>query len=83
MTREDIEKYYDKMLLADPMLIVNYLIKQIKLFDDKMEITFNSPLEISPVSQGFFFYENTAKMTFVVPNSKEIIVVDFGIEMYI
>ena len=83
LTKEDIEAFYDKMLLAEPMLIINYLIKEIKLFDDKMEIKFNSPLKISPVSQGFFFYEKTAKMTFIVPNTKEIITVDFGIEMYI
>ena len=83
LTKEDIEKYYDKMLLAEPMLIINYLIKEIKLFDDKMEIKFNSPLNVSPASQGFFFYEKTAKMTFIVPSTKESIIVDFGIEMYI
>ena len=48
-----------------------------------MEIKFNSPLNVSPASQGFFFYEKTAKMTFIIPSTKESIIVDFGIEMYI
>ena len=41
---------------------VDYLIKEIKLFDDKIEITLNNPLR-SPDNQGFSFYKKLAENT--------------------
>ena len=36
-------------------MLIDYLIKEIKAFDDKIEITFNNPLRTSPDNQGFSF----------------------------
>ena len=36
-------------------MLIDYLIKEIKAFDDKIEITFNTPLRTSPDNQGFSF----------------------------
>ena len=82
-TREYLEKYYDDMLLDNPNLVINYLIKSIKLFDTKMEITFNSPANQSPEYQGFFFCEKNELMIIYKPSEKTYETIDMKIEMYI
>ena len=71
------------MLLDNPNLVINYLIKSIKLFDAKMEITFNSPANQSPEYQGFFFYEKNELMIIYKPSEKTYETIDMKIEMYI
>ena len=82
-TREYLEKYYDDMLLDNPNLIINYLIKSIKLYDTKMEITFNSPANQSLEYQGFFFCEKNELMIIYKPSEKTYETIDMKIEMYI
>jgi hypothetical protein len=44
-------------------MLIEYLIKEIKLYEDKIEVIFNSPINTSPdESQGFIFYEKTIKV---------------------
>ncbi len=53
-------KVYLQALKLEPKLLIDYLIKEIRLYDDKMEITFNSPIKISPdKNQGFFIVEDS------------------------
>ena len=52
---EDIKEFYIQALKLEPQMLIDYLIKEIKAFDDKIEITFNSPLRTSPDNQGFSF----------------------------
>ena len=60
LTEEDIQKYYLKALKLEPFILINYLIKNIVVYKDKLEITFNSPIQKSPeINQGFIFYSNT------------------------
>ena len=46
VSEKDIRKYYEKALM---------LVKYIKLYNDKVEITFNTPLKASPDNQGLAF----------------------------
>jgi len=55
ITEEDIKEFYIQALKLEPQMLIDYLIKEIKAFDDKIEITFNSPLRTSPDNQGFSF----------------------------
>ena len=53
-----IRQFYTQALQEESQMIINYLIKKIVLFDDHIEIHYNSPIRISPDdSQGFSFYK--------------------------
>ena len=55
ITENDIKEYCLQALKKDPMDLVNYLVKEIKLYNDKIEITFNTPLKASPDNQDLPF----------------------------
>ncbi len=55
LTRQEIMEYYLKALQLEPKLLIDYLIKEIIVYDDKIEITFNSPSKTSPDTSGFSF----------------------------
>jgi len=58
VSESDLKKYFVKALKSEPQVLINYLVKEIKLFDDKMEIYINSPIRKSPDdSQGFFIFQ--------------------------
>ena len=50
-------------------MLINYLVKEITLYNDRVVITFNSPLRTSPgESQDFSFYEEDTYMDLVMRN---------------
>ena len=52
-----IREYYDEALTLGAEQLIDYLIKDIVLYDDKIEIHFNKPTRTSPdESQGFSIY---------------------------
>ena len=65
LSRQELREYYLEALMLEPKLLVDYLVKQIKVFENKIEITFNSPIKTSPDdNQGFFictFFSRLAK----------------------
>lgn len=65
LTEWDIREYYEQALKSEPQIIINFLIKEILLFDDKIEIHYNCPIKISPDddNQDFSFYSKTVKLT--------------------
>ncbi len=78
LTEKEIRQYYKQALELNPQMLINFLIKEIILFDDKMEIIYNSPLQISPDnSQGFSFYDKIVKMPSVIQNKPKPVLKDF------
>ena len=67
----EIRKFYIQALQLEPQMLITYLVKKIVLFDDKVQIHFNSPLCISPDddNQGFSFYSQTVNISYKLPNS--------------
>ena len=52
-----IREYYDEALTLGAEQLIDYLIKEIVLYDDKIEIHFNKPTRTSPDdNQGFSIY---------------------------
>lgn len=63
LTENMIRAYYTKMLEHEPVVIITTLVKEIKLYDDKIEVTFNTPIGKSPDdNQGFLFYSGTKQI---------------------
>ena len=48
LTEKQIREFYSQALALEPKLLINYLVKQVTLYDDKIEIQFNAPINISP-----------------------------------
>lgn len=61
LTEQDIRRFYEQALRQEAKMLINYLIDKIVLYDDRMEIYFNSPLKADgpDESRGFCFYKNT------------------------
>ncbi len=58
LTKAEIKDYYIQALRLEPLMLINYLVKQITVFDDKIIIEYNTPKTISPdESQGFLLYD--------------------------
>lgn len=79
-----MREYYRQALLLEPQMLINYLIKEIVLYDDRIEIYYNSPLTISPdESQGFLFYKGFKKMRYIIWGSNQIKLSPIDIELHI
>lgn len=51
---EEIRIFYEAALMQEAQMLINYLVKEIIVYDDAIHIYFNSPLQTSPDdSQGF------------------------------
>ncbi|MDD2445443.1 MAG: hypothetical protein PHX09_01375, partial [Clostridia bacterium] len=71
-TEENIEKFYTEALKKEPLHLINYLIKEIKLYNDQVEITLNTPTMKSPTDKGFSFLYTTKKLKKIVQNTQPI-----------
>ena len=69
--------------IAVPTIALVKGIKNIKMYDTKMEITFNSPINQSPEYQGFLFCEKIGVMTIYQPVKRIYENIEIDIEMYI
>lgn len=79
-----VHKFYTDALKAEPKLLIDCLIKEIILYDDKIEIYFNSPIKISPdESRDFTFYTENIKITYKDPHRSEPVVIQAVFEMKI
>lgn len=54
ISEEDIRNFYIEALKLEPLLLIDALIKQIKLYNDKVGITFNTPTLQSRNNKGSF-----------------------------
>lgn len=53
-----IREYYEEALRLEATMIVNLLVKEVVLYNDRIEVHFNTPLRNCPdESQGFSFYK--------------------------
>ncbi len=86
LTEKQIRAFYVQALSLEPKLLINYLVKRITLYDDKIEIQFNSPIKVSPDDEsrrGFLFYSKTVKLSYKVPFRTNLIKYEFEIELYV
>ena len=79
----EIRRFYAQALKAESRALINLLIKEIVLYNDKIEIHYNNPTTKSPdESQGFLFYSGKGKIVSEIQNKKPL-VVKIRIEMYL
>ena len=85
LTESQIREFYVQALELEPKLLINYLVKQITLYDDRIEIEFNSPIKQSPDNnnRGFLLCSKTVKLSFKVPFRTNLMQYEFEIAMYV
>ena len=86
LTEKQIREFYSQALALEPKLLINYLVKQITLYDDKIEIQFNAPIKVSPDDEscrGFSLYSKTIKLTYKVPQRRNIVKLELAVEIYV
>ena len=87
LPEEVIRKFYTKALHLKPRLLIDCLVKEIVLYDDKIEIYFTGPIKPSPTenspdeSQGFIFYTEDIRIAFKDPHRSELTRIEVQFEM--
>lgn len=60
----EIANYYKSALKLEPLLLINYLVDEIILYNDRIEIRFTSPITKSPDDcQGFLLYSDSTTIS--------------------
>ena len=83
LTKEDILNYFNDALKLEPQLLINYLVKQIILYDDKMQIYFNSPSITTTNTTKTPFKTKTYKLPHIIQNKPEPEMIDMLVEFYV
>lgn len=85
LNKDQIKEFYTQALLLEPKLLINYLVMQIVLFDDKIQIQFNSPIPTSPDNdnRGFSLCSKKVKVAFKVPFRTNLLKYEFDIEIFV
>ena len=57
VSEEQLRAYYKEALALEAQMLINYLVDEIVMYDDKIEIFFHKPTRNSPdESRGCFVY---------------------------
>ena len=85
LSETQIREFYTKALALEPKLLINHLIKQITLYDDRIEIEYNSPIKQSPDddNRGFLICSKTVKLSFKAERRAFFTHYKFDIEIYV
>ena len=84
ISKQDLEQFFIQALKLEPKLLIDYLVKEIKVYEDKLEIFFNSPIIKSPENnQGFFLFTFNSKLPKFIQNKEKPIMLDIQIKVYI
>ena len=85
LKESEIRTYYLQALRMEPKLLMSYLIKQVVVYDDKIEIYFNNLLKTSPdnIDRGFSYIAKNIKISYKLPHRSQMIKLQFDIVIFI
>jgi len=65
-------------------MLIDYVIKEIVVYEDTLEITFNSPIKRSPyTNQGFFVISFIKQLAKYAHHTKAFNMIDMEIKIYV
>ena len=62
VSKQELKDFYIEALRLEPKLLINYIVKEIIVYDDKIQIQFNSPLRTSPTDTTCSFFTEHKKI---------------------
>lgn len=84
LTADDIRTHYEKGLRKEPKILINALVDEIVLFDDRIDIKFYTQIQKSPDdNQDFLFYSSAAKMRNTTQNNSKTTYTYIKVKMYL
>ena len=83
LTKEDIVTYLNDSLKLETQLLINYIVNQIILYDDKMQICFNSPTIKTTNENKTLFSTKIYKLPHIIQNKPKPEMIDVLVELYI
>ena len=83
LTKKEIVTYLNDALKLEPQLLINYIVKQIILYDDKMQIYFNSPSISTNTTAKMPFKTKIYKLPHIIQNKSQPEMIDILVEFYI
>ena len=82
ISENQIKEFYKQALKLDPETIINIFVKNVRMYNDRYEITLNSPIK-SPDDKGFLFCTKFTKLRNYVFDKLLIVDENFKIEFYL
>lgn len=84
VSKQAIKEFYIEALKLEPKLLIDYAIKEIRVYEDKLEIIFNSPIKRSPDNnQGFFLFTFNSKLPQHIQNKEKPNMLEMEINCYV
>ena len=81
--KQDLKEFYMEALRLEPKLLIDYVIQEIKVFEDEIEITFNSPIRKSPDENQGFCFNYISKLPKYMQNKEKVVMLDIKIRCFI
>ena len=73
VSEKEIRAYYEEALMKESQMLINFLIREIIVFDDEIHIYFNNPLQTGPdAGQGLSVCDRETTMPAHIQNSYEL-----------
>ena len=79
----EIRKFYKEALKRESLMLINYIVKEIRLYNDKIDIILNSPTFRSPDCEGFLFCSVQGKIKHIIQNKPLPLMKDILIRYYV
>ena len=79
----EIRKFYKEALKRESLMLINYIVKEIRLYNDKIDIILNSPTFRSPDCEDFLFCSVQGKIKHIIQNKPLPIMKDILIRYYV
>ena len=84
VSKQALKEFFIEALKLEPKLLIDYAIKEIRVYEDKLEIIFNSPIKRSPdTNQGFFLFTFNSKLPHYFQNKELLNMLEMEIKYYV
>ena len=84
VSKQAIKEFFIEALKLEPKLLIDYVIKEIRVYEDKLEIIFNSPIKRSPDNnQGIFLFNFNSKLPQYIQNKEKPNMLKMEINCYV
>ena len=83
LTEQEVKEFFLQALKLEPKQLIDYLIKEIIVYEDKVEIIYNTPLKTSPTEMDLFFYIKNYHYDYHIKNTGITKTIEMQIKMRI
>lgn len=86
LTESRLREYFETGIQLEAKMLIDYFIKEVILYDDRIDIIYKNPLTYSPDyenGQGFSFYTKEIRYTYKIAQRKDCVIYDYTIAMRI